>query len=117
MPPPAISTRGARDGSSLLGIGMVFAWVFFSSAGAEAAAGASATAFVETTRGRAAGSCGCCWDREEAATRVEEEASNDERGERKIGVAADDDGRHPAPALAARPAAATGSGMGTEREV
>ena len=111
MPPPAISTRGAREGSSFIGIGTVFG------SGVEelvSFAGASATAFAATTRGAAA-SCCCLWERDEdAATRVEDgDASRDERGEERIG--ASDDERHPAALLeaaAARPVtAAVGSGI------
>jgi len=123
MPPPAISTRGARAGSSLLGIGTLDgSGVVELEEGA--AAGASATAFAATTRGT--DPC-CSWERDEkAATRVEEaeedEASKDERrrGER-IGASdgADDNAeeRHPdalllETAATARPvAAAPGSGI------
>lgn len=61
MPPPAISTRGARAGSSLFGMGTLEG----SGGGAElssldddeGATGASATALAATTRGAGASCC------------------------------------------------------------
>ena len=102
MPPPAISTRGARLGSSLFGIGIddgsgVVGVVDFVELELLSLAGASATALAATTRGEEEEASFCCCDdddEEAAATRVEEGEEGDERrrtrGERIVA-----DERHP----------------------
>ena len=57
MPPPAISTRGARAGSSLFGMGTLEGSGGVELSFDEGAAGASATALAATTRGEEASCC------------------------------------------------------------